>query len=230
MTSKSTNKQWIFLSYPLGTNTPAFGDGDGMRIQALKRMESGDSCNTSHWNFPNHLGTHLDFPKHFVQNGKNGSDYNADFFVFNHSWIIDLGDVKPGGIISTEHLKDLFIPNEIELLIIKTGFCKNRDKDVYWQNNPGFSPQLADFLRGSFPNLRVLGFDSISLTSFAHRQTGRKAHKCFLEGNRPLLLLEDMDLTNVSGNSSFKQITIAPLRISKTDASPCTVLALVDNV
>ncbi|MGD9826058.1 cyclase family protein [Desulfobacter sp.] len=219
-----------FISYPLGKDTPAFGNGDGIRIQALKQMDSGDSCNTSYWNLPNHLGTHLDFPKHFIQNGNHATDYNAGFFVFNHSWMIHLGEVKPGEIISSEHLRGFFIPNEIELLIIKTGFCKNRDKAVYWHNNPGFSPQLADFLRDTFPNLRVLGFDSISLTSFAHRQTGRKAHKRFLEGNRPLLLLEDMDLIKVSGNSRFKQITIAPLRVSKTDASPCTVLALVDNV
>jgi kynurenine formamidase len=222
--------KWMFLSYPLSIDTPAFGGGKGIRIQALKQMESGDSCNTSFWCLPNHLGTHLDFPKHFIQNGKNCSDYNADFFVFNHSWIIDLGNVKPGEIISAEQLKDFYIPHEIELLIIRTGFCKNRDKDVYWQNNPGVSPQLADFLKDSFPDLRVFGFDSISLTSFTHRQTGRKAHKRFLEGERPLLLLEDMDLNNVSKDSLFKQIIIAPLQIAKADAAPCTVLALVDNV
>lgn len=230
MTTKPTDMQWMFLSYPLTKDTPSFGSGEGIGIQALTKMEFGDSCNTSQWIFPNHLGTHLDFPNHFVRNGKTGSDYNADFFVFNHSWMIDLGRVTPGEIISTEHLKDFFIPTEIELLIIKTGFCKNRDKDVYWQNNPGFSPQLADFLKDSFPDLRVFGFDSISLTSFTHRQTGRKAHKRFLEGERPLLLLEDMDLNNVSKDSLFKQIIIAPLQIAKADAAPCTVLALVDNV
>ena len=145
MKSKSPYNQWIFLSYPLCENTPAFGNGEGLRIQAIEQMVSGDSCNTSHWNFSNHLGTHLDFPRHFVQNGKTSSNYNADFFIFKQSWMIDLGNVKPGIIISTNHLKDFSIPHDTELLIIKTGFCKNRGKDVYWSNNPGFSPQLADF-------------------------------------------------------------------------------------
>ncbi len=222
--------KWMFLSYPLSMDTPVFGGGYGMRIQALKQMESGDSCNTSYWNLPNHLGTHLDFPKHFIQNGRNGSDYNADFLVFNHSWIIDLENVEPGEIISAEQVKDFFIPHEVELLIIKTGFCKNRDKAVYWQKNPGFSPQLAKFLKDTFPDLKVLGFDSISIASFVHRQTGRKAHKSFLEGDRPLLLLEDMDLNHVWADASFKQIIVAPLRVAKTDAAPCTVLALVENV
>lgn len=121
MTVKSTSKQWVFLSYPLEKDTFAFGNGDGIRIQALKQ-------------------------------------------------------------------------------------------------------------RDSFPNLRVLGFDSISITSFAHRQTGKMAHRCILEGNRPLLILEDMDLNNVSGDTLFKQITIALLRVSQTDASLCTVLALISNV
>ncbi|WP_169742926.1 cyclase family protein [Desulfobacter vibrioformis] len=85
MTTKSIPRQWIFLSYPLSKDTPAFGNGNGICIQALKQMDSGYSCNTRCWNLPNHLGTHLDFPRHFIPNWNHATDYNAGFCVFNYS-------------------------------------------------------------------------------------------------------------------------------------------------
>ena len=39
----------------------------------------GDSCNTMHLSFPNHSGTHIDFPCHFDKDGKNLNDYPASF-------------------------------------------------------------------------------------------------------------------------------------------------------
>ena len=88
-----------------------------------------------------------------------------------------------------------------------------------------FSPNFAVALRSCFPELRVLGFDSISLSSFAHRKIGREAHKTFLDHHRPILLLEDMDLCMVDNIITLKQVIVAPLRVDGADGAPCTVFA-----
>ena len=112
-------------------------------------------------------------------------------------------------------------------VLIKTGFWRYRGEEIYWQNNPGFAPDLADYLRENCPQLRVLGFDTISLSSYSDRPLGRIAHKAFLEGENPILPLEDMNLSQVGEGTKFDKVFIAPLQVEKTNGSPCNVIAEV---
>lgn len=219
------SNRWVSLSYPLDEKTPSYGDGKGLHRTADKDMTRGDSCNTSTWTFSNHLGTHLDFPRHFVADGRTMDDYALDSFIFSRVGIVDLGELDGGRIISWQDLEPADLSEEIEILLVKTGFCHQRSQSVYWQENPGFSPDLAEYLRKAFPTLRVLGFDSISLSSFSHRELGRLAHKRFLDHQRPILPLEDMDLSMLNTSIRLKQVIVAPWVVCGADAVPCTVLA-----
>ena len=58
---------------------------------------------------------------------------------------------------------------------------------------------MAFFPRERCPHLRVFGFDSISLSSFAHTKIEQGAHKAFFDHSR-ILLLEDMDLSIVDNS------------------------------
>jgi arylformamidase len=217
--------KWIYLSYPLSFKTPAFGNEDSLKIQHKKSMEKSDSCNTQYWSLSNHLGTHIDCPRHFVSHGKTLSDYSPDFWIFYYPFIIDISPVEPDLIIQTKDIPLNDTPENMDMLIIKTGFSLLRGKDIYYKNNPGFAPELAVFLRKHFQNLRIFGFDSISLSSFAHRETGREAHKAFLDHPRPILLLEDMNLSMVNNSFKFKQIIVSPLIVDSADGAPCTIFA-----
>jgi kynurenine formamidase len=217
--------KWVYLSYPLSRKTPAYGGGDSLKIQEEKSIEKGDSCNTSYWSLSNHLGTHIDFPRHFVRDGKTSSDYPTEFWIFHSPFILDISPVVPGSIIEPEALDMGAVPDNIDMLMIKTGFCHLREKESYWKKNPGFAPGLAAFLRERFPHLRTLGFDSISLSSFAHRKIGQEAHKAFLRQPCPILLLEDMDLSAIDNSVKLKQVIVSPLRVEDADGAPCTVFA-----
>lgn len=217
--------RWVFLSHSLDAATPAYGGAAGAAISADKRMDRGNSCNTSRWALSNHLGTHLDFPRHFIANGATIDDYPAEFFVFRSVGVIELGAVAGGQVVDVEHLRPFSPPGDVEILLLKTGFGNRRSLDTYWSENPGYSPDLANYLRKTFPALRVLGFDSISLSSFLHRDLGREAHRRFLGHDRPILPLEDMNLEDVRTSSRFRQLILAPWRVRDADAAPCTVMA-----
>lgn len=88
---------------------------------------------------------------------------------------------------------------------------------------------MYGFLSRSFPKLRVLGFDSISVSSFANRMIGRAAHKKFLNPAKPILLLKDMNLTNVCEGVVFDEVLIASLRIRESDGLPCTVVGFMND-
>lgn len=220
--------KWIYLSYPVDNNTPAYaGADDAVSINPQKEIAKGDSCNTSKWELSNHLGTHIDFPRHFVKDGYTVDNYPPHFFIFKRIGFLSIWPIKDGALLSRQHINIEDLPKDIDFLIIKTGFCEKRRQTIYWKENPGFSPDFANYLRQYFTKLRVMGFDSISLSSLMHRKIGREAHKVFLDHRRPILPLEDMDLTIINGNVQFKQIIIAPWRVRNADAVPCTVMAEV---
>ena len=172
--------------------------------------------------FPNHTGTHIDLPSHFDPNGISLSDYPPNFWEFNQVELVDLSNkIKECELISSDKFLKITNP-EIDLLLIKTGFWKFRGTDKYTLTPPGISSKVAEYLRRKFPKLRCIGMDIISISSFSHRDEGRKAHHAFLnpENGNPILLIEDMNLGNAI---SFKKVIVAPLMIQNADGTPCTI-------
>lgn len=219
--------KWIFLSYLIHESAPTYGGSRAFFDNPDKQMAKGDSCNTRIWRMSNHVGTHIDLPRHFVEDGDALDLYPAEFWVFRKVEVVILDHVAPGQILTPNDLEHYAVPQDVEMLMLRTGFCELRNDPVYWQNNPGLHPELASKLRLDFPLLRVIGFDFISLSSFANRQLGREAHKSFLNDSRPLLPIEDMDLSEIGQNMIPQQVIVAPIRVKNADAAPCMILAEV---
>lgn len=223
--------RWVYLSYIFNNETPAYGNGDTIKINALKSITKGDTCNTFHLDLPDHLGTHLDVPRHFFENGKSFEDYPACFWHFKEISFIQISDIASGQNIGPEDMKllieDKCLKKSAELLLLKTGFGSYRGRADYWKNGPVFSPDLAIFLRETYPNLRVFGVDTISISSWKNREIGRQAHRAFLGLDKPILLLEDMNLLEIGMEVVFLQVIVSPLRLQGGGGSPCTVLAEV---
>jgi kynurenine formamidase len=208
--------QPLFLSYFIDSDTPLYGgEKDCIKISSIRSISKGDTSNNLQFQFPAHIGTHIDFPYHFADNGKKSNDYPASFWIFNEIGFLNCK------IENVENNLDELSSN-IEILILKTGFGFNRNKDIYWSNQPVIPSSLAKLLRNKFPNLRVFGFDMISLTSKLNRSEGRLAHLSFLIEN-DILVLEDMNLLNLEYAPT--KIIIGPLPINNADGVPCNVIA-----
>ena len=216
-----------YLSYFISEKTPLYGNGTGIKFTPDKKMSKDDSCNTMNLSFPNHSGTHIDFPYHFSLDGKTLNDYPASYWQFDHIDLIDLsGKVDDCQIIGTEIFFSLE-NSDTDLLLIKTGYGAWRGTDRYTLTPPGLSATLAPFLRKKFLKLRCIGMDLISVSSYSNREEGREAHHSFLkpiEGD-PILLIEDMKLDT---NGPFNKVIVAPLLIDNADGTPCTVLAYTE--
>jgi arylformamidase len=213
----------IFLSYYMDDNTPLYGGYYGVKMQNLRSIENGDSANTKLLEFCNHSGTHIDFPNHFSIQGKVVEDYDANFWIFNSPYFIEIEAID-NQIIDLTIEQIHAIPQNVDFLILKTGFSKFRNEERYWKSNPGIAPELASKLKLRCPNLRVLGMDIISLTSFGDRPLGRISHNKFLIDNN-ILIVEDMFLDNLI--SQPKKIYCLPLLRKGLDGSPVTVIAEV---
>lgn len=225
---KKTNYQ--YLSYLLNTQTPTYGNRNKFACDKKSDILKGDVANDSSIDTTVHIGTHIDMPYHFFEDGQTIEDFDADYFVFKNVLILDF---IPENIILNEELIEkleaITDKESYDILIVKTSICYQRGSESYWKSNYGFAPEVANYLRERFVNVHIIGFDSISVSSFENRMLGREAHKAFLNPANPILLLEDMDLRNINVQTKFKSLVISPLRIEKCDGLPCTVLAEIDN-
>lgn len=219
----------IFLSYILNKNTPTYGNRNRFEIVKRSDISNGDIANDSFISTTVHIGTHIDMPLHFYENGQTIEDFKVNFWIYKKPLIIEINPetliIKDEIIAKLENMEDA----EIDILIVKTGICNEREKENFWSENYGFHPDVYDYLIQKFPKLRVFGFDSISVASFTDRLLGRESHKRFLNPSRPILLLEDMDLRSIDKDTFFSKIIIAPLRIEKCDGLPCTVIGIMHD-
>jgi arylformamidase len=215
---------WIYLSYELSADLSNYGGAAGIGIEWVRMMEKGDTSNNSLLQLPAHTGTHIDYPLHFYKEGKSGSNYTAGDLVFSSVGIMDISQSTVNDhLIEPDHLKEI-LPGDIDFLIIKTGFCEGRSEEKYWKYNWGFAPATASYLKSIFPQLKAIGFDLISLSSYQQREIGREAHKEFLEKN-DILIVEDMDLRTISVNTMIRTLIVSPLRFSGADGAPVTIWA-----
>jgi len=215
----------IWLSHVLDEKTPAYGDGKGLEVKIEKNMECGDSCNTVNLSFSNHLGTHVDAPYHFLQEAKRLEEYEPKDWVFTNPILIDL-PLDSAEIIGIEYMNNISdLDKEADLILFRTGFERYRTERRYWESAPGFAPELATFLRENFRALKAIGMDTISLGSYQHRDVGVLAHQAFLGSD--IRIFEDLSLANIPQGLNLEQVIALPLRFSKADGAPCTVIAWI---
>lgn len=230
----------IFLSYILEHATPSYGNRNKFCVEKKSSIRGGDPANDSFMSTTVHIGTHIDMPYHFFENGQTIEDFPPNFWIFSGDEILflELDVVTENLVIKDALLEKLKSIKEkfaeagesicnYRLLMVKTGICNIRGKDEFWNENFGFHPDIYDYLVENFPNIKIFGFDSISVSSFSNRMLGREAHKRFLNPSKPILLLEDMDLRSIGAGTLFKRIIVAPLRIARCDGLPCTIIGIV---
>ena len=218
-----------YLSYILDANTPTYGNRNKFICEKKSSIIDGDVANDSTINTTVHIGTHIDMPYHFFEDGQTIKDFDIGFFRSSNVVFIDM---IPENIIIKDdfiaYLETIEDKKKYEIIIVKSGICHKRDDSEFWSTNYGFDPSVAEYLREKFPNVRILGFDTVSVSSFTDRMLGREAHKAFLNPKKPILLLEDMDLRELNNDSIINKIEVTPLRISKCDGLPCTVIAEIN--
>ena len=217
---------YLLLSQKLSPNL-GFYKGKTREIKS-EMIDTIDKFNReTKLNIDSHTGTHIDYPAHAIKDGKFGDVYPIDHLCTEHVEVIEFDlrdDNKP--ILSLSLFKEIKISNKVEVIIIKTGFSHIRNDATYFWESPIIDSELPLYLKEYFPLLRAVGFDVISVTSQLDRDEGKKCHKNFLsqEKGEPILIIEDMDLRNISSKIKLASITILPLIFENMDGAPCTVM------
>lgn len=222
----------IHISYPLEKHSPLYPGSPEVLFNPVRSIANDDSANTSLFSFGNHSGTHIDVPLHFCDNGFSVVDMLNAENVFSPAVCIDVAK-EPESSISKADLEPFMEQiSDAEALLIRTGFFRYRQDrpDVYTTSHPWIQPDVPEYLREICPRLKLVGLDTVSVSNPSHREEGRAVHRAFLCDKLPFLLLEDADLSNLCLVGKKFELQVYPWIVDKVDATPVTVLALLNEV
>lgn len=195
--------------------------------------EDGDSNDyISH--LPNHFGTHMDAPRHFVPDGVTFAELPAERFNFDGDEILLLDIPEKGApksIVTIEDMEPYLEDFEgIRMLLIRTGFERYRTEnpEVYMSEGPCLDPDLCKWL-ATETRVQCVGFDWISVGA-PWNDLGTEAHRQLLGYYRDnfITAIEDLSLEPV-GDAWIDFITLGPLRIKGIDSSQVSVTAFLND-
>lgn len=151
-----------------------------------------------------------------------------EYFCFDRVVAVDVPK-GPGEGIDPADLKpwedDI---RRADLLLLKTGLCKIRDTQpqVYEAQGVFLSPEVCKYLVETFPDLKVIGLDFLSVGTPAN-QLSKRAHRILFgcHNGKYIPAIEDMDLRPLfETRMPLKSVIVAPLRLGKVDSSQVTVI------
>ena len=216
--------QYRLLSYRLNKSTPTYGNKSKLGIDEVKSIAKGDTVNESNINLPLHAGTHIDLPKHFFENGQTLADFPESFWVFNNPLIINISVGK--SLVLNNEVTDILenkVDSKWDILLINLSPAIDRNSSEYWKNNYGFSAEVILYIRNNFPSVRAMGFNSISLSSIKYPEEGKNSHIAALNPERPILVIEDMNLSPLTKEMELNKLIVSPLMVEGVEGLPVTV-------
>lgn len=167
-----------------------------------------------------HTGTHMDAPSHIFENEKNLDQFDINHFS-GKAMVLDFSYKKEGEIISLEEIisYDLKL-NDLEYVIIKTGWDKYWGDDKYYGKFPVLSNEAAIYLSGK--KLKGIGLDVISLDSMDDALL--KNHRAVL--SKEMVIIENLTNLGAFGNEIFT-VYFMPLKYKDADGAPIRAFGAV---
>lgn len=222
----------VYLSYLLDEQSVVWPGEPTVQIRQTTSIAQ-DGYNSFQAILPNHHGTHMDGPRHFNPNGPSLMELPIEYFCFDHVAAIDVPKSKGEGVTQDDLKAWESEIRSADLLLIKTGFCLQRDTQprVYESEGPYLTPEACQYLVETFPDLRAIGLDFLSVGSPAN-QLSKRAHQILFgcHNGKFLPAIEDMDLRPLfSSGTQLKWVVAAPLRLSGIDSSQVTVIGELED-
>ncbi|MGE5218718.1 MAG: cyclase family protein [Chloroflexota bacterium] len=172
-----------------------------------KRMNRGDTNNSSSIHASVHSGTHVDAPFHFLPDGVTIEALPLETFIGPAR----VCAVEPGSHITTADVAKADLQGETRVLF-KTRNSQLLKKGVY---DPSFAPFSVDGAKALVDlGMRLVGLDYLSAAGASEQVA---VHRAFLDHG--VILLEGVDLSDVPPGRY--ELFCPPVKLAGSDGAPC---------
>lgn len=166
-----------------------------------------------------HVGTHLDAPYHFQNNGTTVEKIPLNRLIINQNIKVLKIKKEDDEKIEISDLIDCNIRRN-DTILINTNWVVNRDLDKYFNKNPGLSEAAAKYLAEIEINL--VGIDGPSIDPAIDHDF--HAHRIF--GANDIPIIENLMNLDRLLNKKFTLVAL-PLKLKNCSGSPVRALAIM---
>jgi arylformamidase len=199
----------IDISVPLKPDMPTWPDSVGLRLIRTMSLEAGDKANVSRLDCDVHMGTHVDAPWHFLNDGFTVDEMSLDVLIGPAT----VAYLPEASVITANELADLNLASGIQRLLLKTrnsglwaaGVTKFR-KD-YVALSADASRWVVD--RG----IRLVGIDYLSVQCY---EDNPLTHQILMQAG--VIIVEGLNLAGVQAGSY--ELICLPIRLVGADGAP----------
>ena len=184
-----------------------------------------DGRETRKFTMGSHCGTHVDAPKHFIKGSNSVTDFEVNDLI-GEALLINLGELKPGHIISLNDFKEYFLKFKdynIKRVIFRSDWSRFWNTKQFYVDWPYFEKDSIKFLIDQEIKLLGLDFPSPDSQYFGNDcSLDSPNHKLLFNSN--VILVEY--LTNlIKIGSGLFYIMVNPLKLKNFDGAPARVTA-----
>ncbi len=159
--------------------------------------------------FNMHTGTHLDFPKHMIENGLLSTNFNPGTFVNRKVKVFELSHLNEK--IEVRDIEKFSILKD-DIIFFKT---KNSEYEYFLSDFIYLSSDAAKFL--SDRQIFAVGIDALGIE---RKDPDHKTHKILMSSS--IWIIEGLRLKGIKQKEY--NLIATPLLVDNSDALPLTVL------
>ncbi len=197
----------IDISMPVTEKTVVWDDEFVPEIKEFGSISKGDIANSSYIKMSLHTATHIDFPRHFYDDGKTQENFLLETF-YGKAYVVEINDDP----IAYESFEKANIPSDIKKILIKTGSDRLYELGKFSKDFIALHNSGADWIVEK--GIELVGIDYLSVEKYYN--DNYYVHKKLL-GN-DILIIEGLNLSNVEAGEYT--LYALPLKVFGRDAAP----------
>jgi arylformamidase len=202
------------ISLPISSAMPVWPGDPPIRIERVSSVRQGDEFNVSRMEIGTHTLTHVDAPRHFIEQGLTVDRLPLDVLI-GPAVVVEPRPEK--NLITATDLGQLGM-RDVQRLLIKT-----RNSDL-WTGGPydfehDFVSLSKDAAHWLVPKgIKLVGIDYLSIEAFDAREP--EVHRTLLENG--IVIIEGLNLSQVP--EGRYELICLPLRVRDGDGAPARVV------
>jgi arylformamidase len=205
--------RWIDVSIPIKEGMTVWPGDEPFRLVAHGRIAEGAGSNVSTVTLSTHLGTHVDAPWHFEEDGKRLHEVDPSVF-FGEAFLMDLPEVEH---VHADDLGPSPLPSR---LLIRTRNSRHSPDSPFRKDYAAIEADAA--VRLVEEGVRLVGVDYLSVAPY--KQDGQETHHRLLQND--VFVVEGLLLADLpAGPCHF---TVLPLPLWGADGAPCRAFVGVE--
>ena len=213
-------KNYLDLTHRIRESMPVFPGDPQPEVREIMSLGE-DFCAVQSIRFNNHIGTHLDAPSHFIEDGMTVDQIPLETLI-GDAIVLDFTDKGKDDLITKMDLRlHQHQINTGSRVLIKTGWDRNFTSPAYYEHFPCLTLESAEYLASR--RIKLLGVDTPSPSPLD--DPDQAIHKTLLGAG--VVLVENIkDLTQIGRDEC--QLIVLPLPIEDFSGAPCRVVVGIE--